>query len=358
MTDLLAARLPPGAPIPLTWVTANAASQFLNLGDALSAVMVAGLAMRPVVHCALASQRPILRMAAVGTIGHSLAGGEVIVWGTGTSSYSNPFAGPDRVLYTTPPNTKLVITATRGPISRRILGEENAVGPAVYGDPVWLLPRMFAPPVRKKYELGVILHLSDLSARSPNAPPKPDARRYDIPDALARDVVLINTVTDISAEALRARLELILSCKRIVSSSLHGMVIAESYGIPSLYFSPRGQDAGLQVSMLDEKEIDLRVADFYRGINKTSLPIWVQPRFVVPDWDEICRAVDREWAPADYDDRPLIDAFPLPVHGIDRPKDLFARPAVRSIVFDPTRKWFGARLANSLARTLRRAGTQ
>jgi hypothetical protein len=355
MNDLLAARLAPGVPIPLTWVTANPAQPYLNLGDALSAVMVAGMAMRPVVHKALSSSRPILRMAAVGTIGHSLSGGEIIVWGSGTSNWANPFDGPNRVLYTPPPNTKLVMTATRGPISRRILGEANAVGPLAYGDPVWLLPMMYAPPVEKRYELGVIIHLSDIAERTGVSPPKPDARRYDIPDALSGDIRLINTVTEVSSEALRERMDLILSCKRIVSTSLHGMVIAETYGIPCLYYSPRGQDAGVQVSSLDEKEIDLRIADFYQGVNLKSLPIWVQPRFVPPDWDAVIRAIDELWSPIPhYDPRPLIEAFPLPVAGLDRPKDLFERDCVRSIAFDPISRSFGATAARLAGKAWRR----
>lgn len=335
MHNLLAARLPPVGPIPLCWVTAGLKTPYLNLGDALSAVIVAGMAMRTVKHVPM--RHSTLRMSAVGTIGHSLIGGEAVVWGTGTSSYSNPLAGPDRILYTPPPDTKLVVTSTRGPISRRILGEQNGVGAGGYGDPVWLLPRMFAPKVEKRYDLGVIIHLSDLADRGFEANPKSDARRYDIPDSLSGSIKLINTVTPVSLDGLRERIEMILSCRRIVSTSLHGMVIAETYGIPCLYYSPRGRAVEVQMSKLDETQIDLRLADFYRGVGRTELPIFVQPRDKQPDWDGLVSAIDRNWQQiTDYDDQPLIDAFPLPVLGIDGKKDLFERDCVRAIDFDPS----------------------
>lgn len=326
--------------VPLCWVTVGRDTNYFNLGDALSPVMVAALAGERIVHAGMRSSE--LRMCAVGTIGHSLEGGEIWIWGTGASRYRNPLAAKElRELYRPPANTRLRVTATRGPVSREILGEENAVGPAVYGDPVWLLPRFYRPPVKKKYELGVILHLSELADREYTAHPKSGFVRYKVPSELKGSVVLINTITPSTLRGLADRLDDILACKRIVSTSLHGMVIAESYGIPCLYFSTRarpgrnGRTGEHRIPLDPDGDLNLRVTDLYRGLGRTELNVYAQRRITPTDWADVCATVDRTWEPVTLDEDKLIGAFPLPVArtGLPDGVDLFEDPAVRSISF-------------------------
>lgn len=318
--------------VPLTWVAATRDQDYVNLGDALSSVMVALLSGLPIEHVAHESTR--LRMAAVGTIGHSLKQGDVVVWGTGTSRYRNPGAPADQRIPVAPlPGTRLHITATRGPVSRRILGEENAVGPAVYGDPVWLLPEFYPGPRKKRWKLGVIIHLADLQDRSFDVRPKPEHLRYVVPDELAGDIKLIHTVTPIGLSGMRDRLDEILSCERIVSTSLHGMVFAESYGIPCLYFSPRSP-RGLTTSDLDpDGTLDLRIVDLYRGLGRNRLPIYGQPRREATDWPALMAAIDKAWQFADFDTTPMVEAFPLDLNPLRPPglETVFDHPVLQSI---------------------------
>lgn len=318
--------------VPLSWVAATRDQDYLNLGDALSGVMVSLLAGLPVDH--VAHDSPRRRMAAVGTIGHSLLNGEVVVWGTGTSRYRNPGAPADQRVPVAPvAGTRLKITATRGPVSRRILGEGNAVGPAVYGDPVWLLPRFYPGPQTKRWKLGVIIHLADLQDRSFEVHPKPDYVRYVVPPELADDVRLIHTVTPIGLDGMRDRLDEILSCERLVSTSLHGMVFAESYGIPCLYFSPRAP-RGLSMAELDpDGPMDLRITDLYRGLDRDRIPVWGQPRREPTDWPALMAAIDRAWQPSGFDADPLLDAFPLPLNPLraDGLETVFDHPVLKQI---------------------------
>ncbi|MBW8725299.1 MAG: polysaccharide pyruvyl transferase family protein [Inquilinus limosus] len=318
--------------VPLTWVAATREQDYVNLGDALSSVMVALLAGLPVEHVAHESRR--LRMAAVGTIGHSLKQGEVVVWGTGSSRWRNPSApAEERVAVAPLPGTRLHIAATRGPVSRRILGEENAVGPAVYGDPVWLLPKFHPAPQRKKWKLGVIIHLADLQDRSFEVRPKAEHVRYQVPAELAGDVRLIHTVTPIGLDGMRARLDEILECERIVSTSLHGMVFAESYGIPCLYFSPRAP-RGLHTAELDpDGTLDLRIVDLYRGLGLSHIPVYGQPRRERTDWATLMAAIDKAWAPPEFDTNPLLEAFPLDLNPLQprRGQSVFEHPVLRQI---------------------------
>ncbi|KQV41963.1 hypothetical protein ASE23_04345 [Rhizobium sp. Root73] len=297
--------------IPLSWVTTRKDQNYLNLGDALSPVIVSMMSGLPVTHTATKSNT--VRLAAVGTIGHMFAGGNVSFWGTGTSPSANPNQSEQpKIPYTRPADTRFHTYATRGPFSRRIL-TPDATGPAVYGDPLWLLPRFHEAPKEKTYELGVILHLSELADREHEAHPKADTLRHGIDSADRQTVKLINTVTPVSIEGLRERLDEILACKRIVSTSLHGMVFAESYGIPCLYFSPRSRTPGLgRIDLTLEEGLDLRFVDLYRGLGLNQLDVWYQPRNEQTDWETLIRTIDRVWEQKYLDEDPLIESFPLP----------------------------------------------
>ena len=96
--------------------------------------------------------------------------------------------------------------------------------------------------LRNAYRVNTVAVLEVLSMvdRKLDAKPREAYERYHVPPELAGSVRIINTLTAVSAASMREKLDEILSCKRLVSTSLHGMVFAESYGIPCLYFSPRG----------------------------------------------------------------------------------------------------------------------
>lgn len=320
--------------VPLTWAAATRHQNYLNLGDALSPVMVALLSGRPIAH--QAHDAPSTRMAAVGTIAQNLKGGDVSVWGTGSSRYLNPTQDGERQLFRPDPKSIYRVHATRGPVSRAILGEENAVGPAVFGDPVWALPRFYNPKLEKKWELGVIVHLSDLTDRALDTLPREAYERYHIPAEFEGSVHIINTLTPISAQGLRDKLDEILSCKRLVSTSLHGMVFAESYGIPCLYFSPRGQPEGLIERKLDPDDgYDLRITDLYQGVGRSAIPVYVQRRNKRTDWAHLIWAIDLAWRPVEFDVDPLIDALPIDVAPLAVPREVsvFDLPLIRDIPY-------------------------
>jgi hypothetical protein len=310
----------------------TASQNYLNLGDALSPVIVSFLSGLPVKH--VAAKSDAVRLAAVGTIGHMFKGGDVSFWGTGTSPHLNPNqSGVEKVAYSRPSDTKVSIYATRGPFTREVLGGDSS-RPAVYGDPLWLLPRFHEAPREKRYELGVILHLSELADRSYEAVPLADHLRYRLSDSDSSSVKLISTVTAPTVGALRDRLDDILACKRIVSTSLHGMVFAESYGIPCLYFSPRASQAGLGKADLSSRDsIDLRFVDLYRGLGYSSLDVWYQPRRHETDWAALIDAIDRVWFPKTLDEDALIEAFPVPASPLAKGPtgSAFDHPLVRDM---------------------------
>ncbi|MBB3771212.1 hypothetical protein FHS55_001811 [Angulomicrobium tetraedrale] len=298
--------------IPLGWAGSTLQMNYLNFGDALSPVMVSlisGLAVHRV-----PSQSMTPRMAAVGTIGHGFSGGDVWFWGTGCSNWRNPTRPEaEREPFVPPAGSRFHVRATRGPVSERLLTGGSG-GTGIYGDPVWLLPRFDSRPVAKKWKLGCILHLSELADREMEAHPLEAYARYLIPDELRDDIRLITTVTPIALDGLRDKLDEIRACERIVSMSLHGMVVAESYGIPCLYFSPASTEAGVvDLDLGADPTLDLRIIDLYRGLGRARLHAYAQPREALTDWPAVMRAIDRHWNPVDLPDADaLIEALPLP----------------------------------------------
>lgn len=320
--------------VPLTWAAATRQQDYLNLGDALSPVMVSLLSGQPCIHQAHDSNG--VRMAAVGTIAQNLKHGDVSVWGTGSSRYLNPTSAGERELFIPDSSTRYRVYATRGPVGRAILGEENAVGAPVYGDPVWMLPRFYTPKIEKKWEIGVIVHLSDLTDRALDTLPREAYARYHIPADLQGSVKMINTLTAVSAASMREKLDEILSCKRLVSTSLHGMVFAESYGIPCLYFSPRGAPEGLINRPLDPDDgYDLRITDLYQGLGRNTLPVYVQRRNKPTDWEHLMWCIDLAWRPVDFDTDPLVEAFPVDVNPLSAPigATVFEHPIIRDLPY-------------------------
>jgi pyruvyltransferase len=108
--------------------------------------------------------------------------------------------------------------AVRGPKTRKYLMDLGYEVPEVYGDPALLLPRYFNPKVDKKYQYGIVPHYND----------------YKVVEKWFEnrsDIHLIDMMTnDIESKTIE-----FLQCERIISSSLHGVIIAHAYGIPAIW---------------------------------------------------------------------------------------------------------------------------
>lgn len=300
-------RLTAGGEVGLCWAASSRDTNgFANLGDALSAVIVSALSGMPVRHVNFNESRS--KLVAVGSIGHAIVGGEAVLWGTGVSIRGG-------VLVRNVPRTRYDIRAIRGRISAGHFRNLGVLVPEVYGDPVWFLPSIFHEPVDKRWELGVIPHIQDVAGYGPDAKPPADSLRYIIDEADAKTVKLINTWHMATWDGMKQVLRNIRSCKRIVSQSFHGVVIAEAYRIPVLNFRQvAGHRRGLLHLSLDRPCVtDPRVHEFYEGGSTRQFSMYVQPRDERTDWEAVIAEVDRAWQPFDCDSQPLLEAFPLPL---------------------------------------------
>lgn len=128
-----------------------------------------------------------------------------IVWGSGIISRSLPVK-------------EARFLAVRGPQTRKYLLGKGYQVPAIYGDPAILMPNYYKPSVFKKYKIGVIPHYNDYQTA------KKLISGLD-------DVFLIDFMTNDVEKTTRE----ILACEKIVSSSLHGIIVSQAYGIPAVW---------------------------------------------------------------------------------------------------------------------------
>jgi pyruvyltransferase len=132
---------------------------------------------------------------------------DMIIWGPGCISSRDKLPGSPRE-----------ICAVRGPLTRDVLLKQGIKCPEVYGDPVLLYPRFYRPEIVSKYRLGIIPHYVDRNNEVLN-------KFRGIDDVKIIDINgKINHVVD-----------QICSCRRIASSSLHGLIAADAYGVPSTW---------------------------------------------------------------------------------------------------------------------------
>lgn len=297
--------------VPVSWVASTALHPDVNLGDALSAIIVSTMAGRPIRHANF--DENCERVVAVGTIGHAQRSGRLHFWGTGVDATRNPL-GVSEKQYIRPPDTEFHVHALRGKFSALTFRQNGIAAPEVYGDPVWFLPRIFPRQIGRQAELGVVVHITELEEQRAGARLREELLRYRLPESLRDSVKLINTFTAPCLSELHRKVDEITSCKCILSTSLHGLVIAETYGIPCAWFATfEGGGQELPLDATEGERIDHRVRDFYSGLGASVARAYCQPRDAVTDWDAALRFLHSGRAEHQYNSRPLFDAFPLPL---------------------------------------------
>lgn len=161
-----------------------------------------------------------------------------IIWGSGTLSSQDP-------LWNTI-EKPLSVRAVRGPLTRQLLLSRGIDCPEVYGDPALLFPRFYSPSVEKRYKFGVILHVSTQA----------NSAVYSKLNAILGGNMLIINLKQFSS--WNSFIDDICSCNTILSSSLHGIIIADAYEIPNAWIS------------LDENHPDnnFKFKDYYLSVGK------------------------------------------------------------------------------------------
>lgn len=186
-------------------------SDALNLGDYLSVVVCEYMLSRRGVSFASASvDGKTKHLLAVGSILGGSGDFDATVWGSGIRCFSSVRGLIRKSLY-----QKLDVRAVRGPLTRDALRQCGYDCPDVYGDPAVLMPMIYEPaPVKKQGTVLVTHYLTD-------------KEQYQGLDDI--------TLLDIQTRDYKGFIDKIASAERVISSSLHGIILAETYGTPVVF---------------------------------------------------------------------------------------------------------------------------
>lgn len=180
--------------IPIYW------HRSINFGDKLSPYVVEKLTNEQTVYCDHVND--CNRLMITGSI---LSGGNLeksIIWGNGFCFYQDPVYKP------------LEILAVRGPFTKSKFDASGIFCPDVFGDPGLLMPKLYNPKADKKYKYGIAAHIVDYEQAKSIFGESPDFLVIDLRKSVEE---VINDM---------------LSCEKIFSSSLHGIIVPHAYGIP------------------------------------------------------------------------------------------------------------------------------
>lgn len=158
---------------------------------------------------------------------------DATIWGSGLLREENAY----RLV-----RQKLDIRCVRGPVTRNILIDLGIDCPECFGDPAVLMPLIYKPPlVNKKYKYSIILHHTS-------------TLRESVEEIKEQGIHYI----EIQTTDYRRFIDEILSSEVIISSALHGIILGEAHGIPTVY---------LKESVLGQ---DLKFEDWYASTGRSK----------------------------------------------------------------------------------------
>ena len=205
-----------------------------NLGDDLAPIILSYMLQ----HKSLTPESPTKKRTHLYSVGSVLLFGyqDAVVWGSGilfsTSALHTFF---HRALF-----RKLDIRSVRGPLTRKLLMQLGHKCPEVYGDPACIMPLIYSSPVEKTLDYLVIPH-------------------YSVENQIKGSIPEENLVS-MATDDYKAVIDKICSAKKVISSSLHGIILAEAYGIPAIYYQHR------------PKHFDFKYADWYQSTGRSGGP--------------------------------------------------------------------------------------
>ena len=140
---------------------------------------------------------------------------------------------------------KAKIIGVRGKLTKQLLGISEDI---ILGDPGLLASRFVHNNTNKKYALGIVPHYMDIDNQIIN----------NIKSKFKQNVSIIN---------VKKKPELVFNeinnCEHIISSSLHGIITADSLNIPSAWVILSGKVAGS----------GFKFYDYHSAINEKQEPI-------------------------------------------------------------------------------------
>lgn len=192
-------------------IVVNAFCDSRNFGDALNVPFIELIAQKKVVHFKYIPKSIEKKgehvFTLIGSLIDNLDIDGTIIWGAGIINSGAEIKG-----------RPALVCAVRGPLTRQKLLDKGIACPEIYGDPALLLPKYFFPDVNKRYKLGIIPHYVDFESNIVKQMMNREGVR----------IIDINVKQD-----WKSFIKSVLECEKIISTSLHGLIVADAYNIPS-----------------------------------------------------------------------------------------------------------------------------
>jgi pyruvyltransferase len=226
---LLGREIPPWPvmPYPTIELTYWKPAGGVNFGDELSRTITELMLARRGV--TIQDEIPASKqLLAVGSVLHHAREG-AIIWGSGVNG--STYAWQHRA-------RNIDVRAVRGPRTRDFLSRQGINVPEVYGDPAILLPELTNGrfSVTGRDAIAFVPNLHDMALVKDNPP---------------NDIRVIDP-----KRSWNVVVKDILECRLVLASSLHGLVVAEAFGIPARYVR------------LSDREGLFKYADYYEGTGR------------------------------------------------------------------------------------------
>lgn len=159
-----------------------------------------------------------------------------------TVIYGSGMIKKDKIIEGTPKK----IISVRGPLTQKALEKKGIACPKCFGDPVILLPIFYTPKkIYSSNKIGIIPNVGTGVNNIVN-----DLLKNE--NTVIIDTTKYNEWTDI--------VDQIVSCDFIISESLHGLIVAETYNVPSIW-----------VEFKEHKsEWNFKFNDFYESVGKLN----------------------------------------------------------------------------------------
>lgn len=238
-----------------------------NWGDHINPYLIEKMTGKTVIQSTFGWTEHLL---AVGSVLRN-ANRNSIVWGSGfISSTSKPRAKPKK------------IAAVRGPLTGQRLTDLGYTNPQIYGDPALLMPRFYSPQVAKEHKIGLVAHYAE------------------------KDDTIVEYLISLGIHPVDIQLPVepfideLCKCGAIVSSSMHGLIAADAFGIPNRWLR------------LSDKLVggDFKFQDYYGGIGVVGeIPLEKSELLAIQSQDELIALTSKKTIGLDLDK--LFDAFPV-----------------------------------------------
>lgn len=206
-----------------------------NLGDYLAVILVEQMKKR----LEIDDGKKLKKTRHLYAVGSILQAGyqNATVWGSGF--LEDPVGGKLAYLMHGKPLRKLDVRAVRGPLTRSALLKLGHNCPEVYGDPAILMPLFYQPQkTNEKKPYVIVRHFSDKNKQ-------------------ASDLNILTT-------DYQSFIDSLCHSERVVSSSLHGIILAEAYGIPAVLYLPESSESELTL---------YKYKDYYMGTGRSEFPV-------------------------------------------------------------------------------------